>query len=159
MRRSSNSNVGLVSFGPGTDKKEISWCAKCAKAGVNSPLKNRIYLNEDGKTINRAPPADSKSWKQCWTCGDIVGVYAAQQEVDIMTLTEPSTNPFNLKQPDNSEGQETIQTDDISRKFDRTEKRQQKKKFKQDLEKYKNQPESQSELRKGAKLLSYSETK
>src|SRR5262245_45760167 len=100
MHRSSDSNTALVSFGTGTDsdnKEKISWCVNCAKVGINSQLKARLYLDDNDKVSK--PAADSKNWRQCWTCGEIVPVYAAQQEADIVTLTEPSTNPFNNQPP------------------------------------------------------------
>jgi hypothetical protein len=154
MRRSSGSRVGLVSFGPagGVDKEKVSWCPSCAKVGVNSQLKPRIYL--DGKGNIKPPAADSKSWRQCWTCGEIVPVYAAQQEADIVTIAEPRTNPFNTPKQANST-EEPILPDTTTRKFDRTCKTQTKKKFKQDLELYKEE-DLKDALRKGAKLLSYS---
>ena len=48
--------------------------------------------DENGKITNPAPDADK--WKQCWTCGLIVGVYEAKQEVELDTLTKPRDNPF-----------------------------------------------------------------
>ncbi len=43
------------------------------------------------------PAADSNRFLQCWTCGLIVGVYEAKQEVELDTLTEPKENPFKFK--------------------------------------------------------------
>ena len=42
----------------------------------------------------RIQPLDADKWKQCWTCGLIVGVYEAKQEVELDTLTKPRDNPF-----------------------------------------------------------------
>ncbi len=150
MRRNSNgySSVGTVFTGSGTkDKHSVSYCENCLKIGVNSPLKHRIYLDESGK-VNPNPPPDTKNWKQCWTCGDIVGVYAAKEEADIMTLTEPGDNPFKF-------GNSTVKSGE-SRKFDRTGKTQRKRQFKQDLSQYKEEDIKEA-LRKGSKLVNYVE--
>ena len=95
------------------------------------------------------PGPDANKWKQCWTCGLIVGVYEAKPEVELDTLTEPRDNPFKF-------GSSQVMTGE-SRKIDRTGKTQRKKKFKQDLEQYKEEDIKEA-LRKGAKLISYSST-
>src|SRR6476661_8734800 len=143
MRRSGNA----VIFSGSSDKEKVSYCEDCLKVKTLSPLRNRIYLDEDGKITNPGP--DSNKWKQCWTCGLIVGVYEAKPEVELDTLTKPRDNPFKFK------GGDTVQTGE-SRKVDRSGKTQIKKKFKQDLEQYKEEDIKQA-LRKGGKLVSYVE--
>jgi hypothetical protein len=115
---------------------------------VLSPLKHRIYLDEIGKITN--PGSDADNWKQCWECGIIVGVYEAKHEADVGTLTKPRDNPFKFKSTEVKTGE--------SRKFDRTGRTQHKRKFKQDLEQYKEE-DIKDVIRKGAKLLSYVEQK
>ncbi len=151
MRRNSNgySSVGTVFTGSRKDKDRISYCQNCLDLNILSPLKHRIYLDDNGN-INPNPPPDSKDWKQCWTCGDIVGVYAAKTEAELTSLTEPGTNPFKF-------GNSTVRSVGESRKFDRSGIRQRKKKFKQDLSEYK-EDDIKEALRKGAKLVSYVET-
>jgi hypothetical protein len=78
-----------------------------------------------------------------------VGVYQAKPEVELDTLTEPRDNPFKFKSGE-------VMTDE-SRKVDRSGRTQRKKKFKQDLEQYKEEDIKQA-LRKGQKLVSYQET-
>jgi hypothetical protein len=146
MRRSVSNTA--VEYTGTQDKEKVSYCQKCLEVKVLSPLKHRIYLDDNGK-INPNPPPDSKNWKQCWNCGDIVGVYEAKQEADIMTLTEPHDNPFKF-------GRNNIETNE-SRKFDRTCKTQAKKQFKRDSEHYKEEDIKEA-LRKGARLISYVET-
>ena len=87
---------------------------------------------------------DAHKWKQCWTSGLIVGVYEAKQEVELDTLTEPRGNPLKFKSGQVNTGE--------SRKFDRSGKTQHKRKFKQDLEQYKEE-DIKHALRKGAKLF------
>jgi hypothetical protein len=60
---------------------------------IISPLKHRIYLDENGNIVANPPP-DSKNWRQCWQCRTIVGVYEAKQEAEITSLTEPGDNPI-----------------------------------------------------------------
>jgi hypothetical protein len=151
MNRNNNRNSN--------NKTRVSWCPNCAKVGINSPLKHRIYTNEDGSINANPPPPDSKNWRQCWTCGKVIAVYAAQQEADIGTLAEPTNNPFNYYSSDSNELAEepvsAIQSQD--RKFDRTCKTRRRKKFKQDLEQNKEEDVKQA-LRKGSKLISYTST-
>jgi hypothetical protein len=130
-----------------SDKDKVSYCQDCLEVKILSPLKHRIYLDDDGKIGNPAP--DANKWKQCWTCGLIVGVYEAKQEVELDTLTEPRDNPFKFKSGQVNTGE--------SRKFDRSGKTQRKKKFKQDLEQYKEEDVKEA-LRKGRKLISYTST-
>jgi hypothetical protein len=136
-----------VIFSSRLDKEKISYCQDCEKVKILSPLRHRIYLDENGKITNPGP--DSNKWRQCWTCGLIVGVYEAKQEVELDTLTEPRDNPFKFKSGEIETGE--------SRKFDRSGKTQHKRKFKQDLEQYKEEDIKQA-LRKGSKLVSYQET-
>jgi hypothetical protein len=130
-----------------SQKEKISYCQDCEKVKILSPLRHRIYLDEDGKITNPGP--DSNKWKQCWTCGLIVGVYEAKLEAELDTLTEPRDNPFKFKSGQVETGE--------SRKFDRSGKSQRKKKFKQDLEQYKEE-DIKLALRRGSKLVSYTET-
>jgi hypothetical protein len=127
-------------------REKISYCEACEKVKILSPLKHRIYLDENGKITNPGP--DANKWKQCWTCGIIVGVYEAKPEVELDTLTEPRDNPFKF-------GSGEVQTSE-SRKVDRTGRTQRIKKLKQDLEQY-GEEDIKSALRKGSKLVSYAE--
>jgi hypothetical protein len=145
MRGRSGNAVILSGSG---QKEKISYCQDCEKVKILSPLKHRIYLDENGKITNPGP--DANKWKQCWTCGLIVGVYEAKPEVELDTLTEPRDNPFKFKS-----GEEVMTGE--SRKFDRSGKTQRKRKLKQDLEQYKEEDIKQA-LKKGQKLVSYAET-
>ena len=127
-----------VIFSAGQDKEKVSCCEECLRVKVLSPLKHRIYLDDDGKKANPAP--DSDKWRQCWTCGAIVGVYEAKPEVELDTLTGPRDNPFKFKSGE-------VKTEE-SRKFERTGKTQRKWKFKQDLEQYREEDVKEA-LRKG----------
>lgn len=71
MRRSGRENA-VVFSGSGQDKDKVSYCEDCLNVKILSPLRNRIHLDENGKITNPGPDADK--WRQCWTCGVIVGV-------------------------------------------------------------------------------------
>jgi hypothetical protein len=144
MHRSGRENAVILSRGH--DKDKVSYCQDCLEVKILSPLRNRIYLDDDGKITNPAP--DANKWRQCWTCGVIVGNYEAKQEVELDTLTEPRNNPFKF-------GNSQVMTGE-SRNVDRSGKTQRKKKFKQDLEQYKEE-DIKVALRKGKKLVNYHE--
>jgi hypothetical protein len=143
MRGRSDNAVILSGSG---QREKISYCQDCEKVKILSPLRHRIYLDENGKITNPGP--DSNKWRQCWTCEAIVGVYEAKLEAELDTLTKPRDNPFKFKSGE-------IQTEE-SRKYDRTGKTQYKRKIKQDLEQYKEE-DIKHALRKGSKLVSYVE--
>ena len=137
-----------VIFSRAPDKEKVSYCIECEKVKILSPLRHRIYLDEDGKPV--APGPDAAKWRQCWTCGVIVGVYEAKQEVELDTLTEPRENPFKF-------GSSSQVMTGEDRKFDRSGRTQHKRKLEQDLEEYKEQDVKEA-LRKGKKLLNYHES-
>jgi hypothetical protein len=144
MRARSDNAVILSGSG---QKEKVSYCEDCLKVKILSPLKHRIYLDQNGKITNPGP--DANKWKQCWTCGVIVGVYEAKQEAELDTLTEPRDNPFKF-------GNSEVHTGE-SRKIDRTGKTQRKRKLKQDLSEYKEEDVKEA-LRKGKTLVSYHES-
>jgi hypothetical protein len=136
----------VILSGSGSNKDKVSYCQDCEKVKILSPLKHRIYLDENGKITNPGP--DANKWRQCWTCGLIVGLNEVKPEVELDTLTKPRDNPFKFK---NGE----VMTEE-SRKFDRSGKTQRKRKLKQDSEQYKEEDIKQA-LKKGSKLVSYAE--
>ena len=138
MRRSGNA---VILSGSGSNREKVSYCQDCLNVKTLSPLKHRIYLDENGKITNPAP--DANKWKQCWTCGLIVPVYEVKPEVELDTITEPRKNPF---------GNSQVMTGE-SRKVDKSGKTQRIKKFKQDLEQYQEEDVKQA-IRKGSKLVS-----
>ena len=113
------SDNAVVFSHSGQDKEKITYCQDCLNVKIVSPLRNRIYLDDQGKITNPGPDADR--WRQCWTCGLIVGVYEAKQEVELDTLTEPRDNPFKF-----GKGSQVMAGE--SRKFDRSGKTQRKRK-------------------------------
>jgi hypothetical protein len=53
MRRSGNA---VILSGSG-QREKVSYCQDCEKVKILSPLKHRIYLDEDGKITNPGPDA------------------------------------------------------------------------------------------------------
>ena len=140
----------LYSLGSGPeDKDKVAYCQDCLNVKIVSPLRNRIYLDEEGKITNPGP--DAAKWRQCWTCGLIVGVYEAKQEVELETVTEPRDNPF--KFGGGTQGTHGRIVGRLTGQVRPSEKR----KLKQDLEQYKEEDIKQA-LRKGATLVSYHES-
>ena len=142
MRRTENA---VIFSSSGHDKEKVSYCDDCLKVKILSPLRNRLYLDENGNITSPAP--DSKSWKQCWTCGLIVPIFEVKIEAGLDAITESRKNPF--------KNENEIVTEE-SRKF-RTGNTYKKKKFKQDLEQYKEEDIKQA-LKKGQNLISYHES-
>jgi hypothetical protein len=137
--------IGAV-YGSGEDKKEISYCEYCWTVKILSPLKQRLYFDDNGKVTR--PPPDADKWRQCWTCGRIIPVYEAKQETELTSLTEPSDDPFD------SSGKWQIRSVVSTRTGNY---RRSKHKRKQDLSRYKEEDIKEA-LRKGARLISYTET-
>ena len=48
MRRSGRENAVILSGS--SEKDKVSYCQDCEKVKILSPLRNRIYLDEDSKT-------------------------------------------------------------------------------------------------------------
>jgi hypothetical protein len=146
IRRLTESGIGVVYSGK--SKEEVPYCQRCLEmADIRSTLGNRVYMPDSSGHTNIPPDYDL--WRQCHLCGSVYGRHETKQEVELDTLTEPRNNPFKFKSGDVMTGE--------SRKFDRTGKTQRKRKFKQDLEQYKEE-DIKAALRKGSKLVSYTES-
>jgi hypothetical protein len=147
IRRITDKNYGIGVIYSRTDQEKISYCQRCLEiANIYAKLANRIYLpNESGDIVI---PPDYDLWRQCHECGTVYPRYEVKQEAELTSLTEPRNNPFKF-------GNTQVRTEE-SRKFDRTGKTQHKRKFKQDLEQYKEE-DVKAALRKGSKLVSYQE--
>jgi hypothetical protein len=59
-----------ISIIVGSDIPAVSnnaFCPNCREVGKLSRLKERIYLDDNGKLL--PPPPDNDDWLQCWKCG------------------------------------------------------------------------------------------
>lgn len=127
-------------------EEEISYCQRCLElANYRSRLKNRIYLpNELGKTVI---PEDHDQWLQCHKCGSLYAKYNVKKESELADVVEPLNNPHNFRKG-------IIMSVGGIRKFDRTGKRQQKRKRQQELDDIKDE-DLKRDLQSGYELISY----
>jgi hypothetical protein len=130
--------VGVIDFSDdefGEDEPK-SYCKHCLEYGFQVPLQNRIY--PEGEPV----PADKDQWKQCLDCGSIYAAYELEKESQIKNVVETIDSPFDS-------GVEFLGVD--SRKSSRKKRKQ------DDDYDYINDEDLKRELKKGSKLLSYSE--
>ena len=98
--------VASLSNTTGDKKDRASYCQGCLKVKIMSPLRHRLYLDKDAK-INPNPPPDADKWRQYWQCGNIVGVHRAKQQAEIITITQPTDNPFKVKHSSEDKGKDS----------------------------------------------------
>ena len=126
------------------DKKIISYCERCEEFGLRRVLGERIYKPEELERFGGIP-SDHESWRQCHYCGTIYPKYATKEESVIEPFVTVSENPHDaLKAKMSGIEQRGGQRGTIHSK--------ERKK-----EQYKD-PEINAAVRKGAKVLGYSET-
>jgi hypothetical protein len=142
MPISRRSTYEIVDFNEGdNDDEKISYCKHCLFFGLKEPLKNRIYL--EGQ-----PSSDKDQFRQCHSCGTIYAIYELEKEATIKNVVETVENPFDI-------GKDSILG--VDNRSSSTGKRKKRLKDKQkDLDDIK-EADLKVELRKGHKLLSYSE--
>jgi hypothetical protein len=87
-------SIGIVT---NDDEEELSFCENCYKNSHELVrLKERLYLDNNGKLL--PPPPDADSFRQCWTCGYIIAVREAQRKGKISGILgiEPVDNPYDF---------------------------------------------------------------
>ena len=114
----------------------MSYCKHCLDYGFQVPLGNRIYPEGEPK------PADADQWKQCVDCGTIYPIHELEKKATITDVVETAERPFDS-------GKDFLGIE--SRKLRKMQRKQ------QDDYDYINDEDLKRELRKGSKLLSYSE--
>jgi hypothetical protein len=117
--------------------EQVSYCKYCLDYGFEVPLQSRIYA--EGVPV----PADKDQWRQCIDCGTVYAIHEIEKESKIKNAVEPISSPFDS-------GVEFLGVDS------RTSRRK-KRQRKQDDYDYINDEDLKRELKKGGKLLSYSE--
>jgi hypothetical protein len=60
------------------DEDELIFCEQCQKNGTLSKLKERIYLDANGKL--QPPPPNSDNWLQCWKCNVVLPIREAKMQ-------------------------------------------------------------------------------
>jgi hypothetical protein len=63
-------NYSSVSIITDDDEEELAFCEVCQRNGELSKLKERIYLDDNGKLLPPLP--GSENFRQYWTCGTVV---------------------------------------------------------------------------------------
>jgi hypothetical protein len=124
------------------DQEELAFCEVCQKNGELSKLKERIYLDNNGKLL--PPPPDADSFRQCWTCGTVVIYRDVKLSGTITGINgiSPVDNPF-----DEKKGM-VLGLDDmgsVKKRYSRLRKRQTKHEDK----------EVQAHIDQGYELISY----
>ena len=126
--------------------KEIpSYCPRCMDVwGVQARLIPRQYKEDDPALIAGELPYDHNQWKQCYHCGTLVPIHDIPKEGQLTTDIERITSKFQTQKG-------------LPEHYD---KPKHKRGFNERLEKAEleiKDKELKAELKKGAKLISYSE--
>jgi hypothetical protein len=124
-----------------------SYCPKCEQVGIKSKLGQRLYKPDEFGNI--IIPADHDQWWQCYHCGALIPRHDIPQKGELTTDIEVVSSKFHVKR----ESEHDVPKPKHQRGFNE----------RLDLDKKQGDiaskdPELKKELRKGAKLLSYTET-
>ena len=117
------------------EKEEVRYCKRCLEFNVHSPLKNRLYENNQVEI-------DHENWLQCHHCGSIFAVNEVMREATIKDVIEKIDNPHEISK----------------NQFLGVNPRRKKNRLEQEDE-YEEIKERElvAELRNGSELISYSE--
>lgn len=80
------------------EDEQTRYCESCKKNGFLRVLKSRLYLDDKGKAVE--PEPDFESWRQCWTCGDIVKVGETRIESELSDVVEVEEANSSIKEPE-----------------------------------------------------------
>lgn len=135
-----------------TPKKEKpSYCASCETKGLKGAayiLGNRVYDLKEGEAL----PSDADKWLQCGVCGMIVPKYDIPQTGSLTTDIEIRTSKFPYLDVEKPEDRPV--KDPHKRGFNPRDKRLSNSTVPATIK----DREVIQAIRKGAKLISYSET-
>ncbi len=137
--------VGIVIESDGEGGEDKAYCENCLKVGMLSRLKNRLYLDDQGKS-SVVPPPDADEWLQCWKCGDIIASREAKKEGTISGISgiEPIDNPHDFGKA------QVLGLDDRKQRHQKVKRKQSRKKL--------DDAEVQKELDRGSELVRYIKT-
>ena len=90
------SSVGVV-IDSEPEEESNPFCSTCMAMGELSRLKQRLYLDSNGKSL--PPPPDADQWRQCWKCGLTIPTREVKQSGKISGISgiEPIDNPYDEK--------------------------------------------------------------
>lgn len=128
------SGIGIVDFTE-DEKEEVRYCKRCLEFNVYSPLRNRLYENNQVEI-------DHENWLQCYSCGFIYAVNEVQREATIKDVVEKIDDAHEI----------------AKNQFLGVNPRKKRNRLKQEDE-YEDikEPELKAELRNGSELIDYSE--
>ena len=117
------------------EEEEIRYCKRCLEFNVYSPLKNRLYENNQMEI-------DHENWLQCYSCGSIYAINEVPREASIKDVIEKIDNAYEIGKHE----------------FLGVNPRKTRNRLEQDdeYEDIKGQ-DLKAELRNGSELISYSE--
>ena len=99
IRRIANKNsfVGMVIADGSEEEESNPFCSTCMAMGELSKMKNRLYLDDNGKRLPDPPDADN--WLMCWKCGNIIATRDAKMLGKISGISgiTPVENPCDEK--------------------------------------------------------------
>jgi hypothetical protein len=129
------SEIGIMDFTEEKEEEEIRYCKKCIEFNIYSPLKNRLYENNQVEI-------DHENWLQCYSCGSIYSINEVQKEPMIKDVIEKIDNAHEISK----------------NQFLGVNPRKRRNRLQQDDE-YEDIKERElvAELRSGSTLIEYSE--
>ena len=121
------------------------YCPKCEQFGLRNKLGPRIYKEEE--LINGQIPYDADQWRMCIYCGHLTARHDIPQEGELGTDIEKITTKFTTAKREPEHYQKPKHRRGFNERLDERAKQGEIKD--EDLRR---------ELKKGANLISYSET-
>jgi len=88
--------IGIIVDSNDIDEGKNPYCKSWYEFGILSILRERLYRDDNGKSI--PPEPDNDNWLQCWYCGLIVAVREIKQSGTISGISgvEPVENPYDF---------------------------------------------------------------
>jgi hypothetical protein len=127
------SEIGIMDFSE-DEKEEVRYCKRCLEFNVYSPLKNRLYENNQAEI-------DHENWLQCYSCGSIYSINEVQKEPMIKDIIEKIDNAHEMSK----------------NQFLGFNPRKRRNRLEQDEYEDIKEPELRAQLRSGSTLIEYSE--
>lgn len=91
-----NEGIAIIVDSDYLEYENNPYCPNCREIGKISRLKERLYMDENGK--RSPPPPDADDWLQCWKCGLIIPIREAKMQGKISGISgvELIDNPYDF---------------------------------------------------------------